>query len=179
MKIIKIINTVYGHRPAGSKYIQPKRAGDPPFEVEDGEAERLVSMGVAVYVDAEPVATPVSGDEGQGTGEDVPKGENGTGGQENAEGAGDPDGSEDSGDTEVEDGEADGLDDEDSDSEEKPEYSLDMKFDDLRDLMKTCGLTYKVGMTKVDIVKMLDEYYGNGAEDNEALPDFNAEGPVL
>lgn len=51
MKTIKIISGIYGYRPAGSKVIEPKRAGDPAFQVEDAEAARLVSLKVAAYVD--------------------------------------------------------------------------------------------------------------------------------
>lgn len=176
MRLIKIINSIYGHRPAGSKYIQPKRAGDPPFEVEDDKAESLVAKGVAVYVDAEPVATPSNKEDDPETGDDIPEDDNSTGGEENADAdkAESQDGKEDPNDSEVEDDKADGSDTEDPDSIEKPEYSMDTKFDDLRELLKKCELPYKVGMTKADIVAALDEFF-----DGEEPPELDAEDPVL
>jgi hypothetical protein len=177
MKCIKIITSVYGHRPKGSKYIQPKRAGDPPFLVEDEKAERLVAKGVAVYVDAEPVATASGEGEDPETGEYIPDGEAGADGEENAGSNGADDSEEDSDsdpDDSREDSEDDdGSDDEEADSEEKPEYSINMKFDDLRELLKECELPYKVGMTKADIVAALDEFYG------ENPPELDAEDPIL
>jgi len=52
MSKIKIISGCYGHR-EGILNI-PKSEKDPPFEVSDAEAERLVSLGVAMYVDGTP-----------------------------------------------------------------------------------------------------------------------------
>lgn len=50
MKFIKIVNGTYGHKAPGAKGIYPKSAGDPPFEVDDAKADRLVALGVAAYV---------------------------------------------------------------------------------------------------------------------------------
>ena len=47
MKLIKIINGTYGFRPQ-PYVVEPKTPDDPPFEVSDEEAERLVGLGVAV-----------------------------------------------------------------------------------------------------------------------------------
>lgn len=177
MKRIKIITSVYGHRPAGSKYIQTKRAGDPPFEVEDEKAARLVAKGVAVYADAEPVATISNEDEDPGTGDDIPEDETGADGEENAGSNGtddsDSDSDSDSDDSEDDSEGDDGSDAENADGEEKPEYSIDSKFDDLRELLKKCELPYKVGMTKAEIVAALDTYF------NEPPPDLGAEDPIL
>ncbi|MDR1158352.1 MAG: hypothetical protein LBK75_08655 [Oscillospiraceae bacterium] len=82
MKRIKIINGVYGHRLAGTKAVDPKQAGDPPFEVDDGEAERLVSLGVAAYVPAAPVATSQEGESDAGATTDPPDESGGTEGTE-------------------------------------------------------------------------------------------------
>ena len=35
MRTIRIVSGVYGHRPAGNRYTERKRAGDPPFEIEE------------------------------------------------------------------------------------------------------------------------------------------------
>lgn len=46
MKLIKIINGTYGFRPQ-PYVVELKDAGDPPFEVSDEEAARLIDLGVA------------------------------------------------------------------------------------------------------------------------------------
>ena len=64
MKLIRIISGTYGHRPENSNYVIPVTVGDPPISVDNDEAERLVAIGVAAYVDA--VATaPAQPDEEQ------------------------------------------------------------------------------------------------------------------
>lgn len=144
MKVIKIINGTYGHRPAGSRAIEPKQACDAPFEIEDDKAERLVSLGIAAYV-GEPVATI--------------------------------------GITEKEDAKGVATANEaHNDSEEaktRPDYSVEMKAAELRELLEDCGLTYKVGMTKADMVAALDAYFDEAVEDGEAPPDLSAEAPII
>ena len=56
MKKIRIISGCYGHREGVLNV--PKTEKDPPFEVDDIEAARLVSLGVAEYANKafEPVA---------------------------------------------------------------------------------------------------------------------------
>lgn len=49
MKQIKIINGTYGFRPQ-PHIVEPKTAEDAPFSVDDAEADRLVSLKVAVIV---------------------------------------------------------------------------------------------------------------------------------
>ena len=49
MKLIKIINGTYGHRPEPYT-VEPKTAEDTPFEVSDSEAARLVELGIAAIV---------------------------------------------------------------------------------------------------------------------------------
>ena len=56
MKNIKIIDGVYGLRKSGSSVVTRKGKTDPPFQIEDDEAKRLVALGVAAYVDETPVA---------------------------------------------------------------------------------------------------------------------------
>lgn len=78
----------------------------------------------------------------------------------------------------------------DTESEDtKPEYSVDMEVSVLRELMKACGLAYKVGMSKADAVAALDAYYAQdendvradddpeGSED-DTEPDLGVEDPV-
>lgn len=42
--------------------------------------------------------------------------------------------------------------------EEIPAYSVDMKATELRKIGEMCGLTFKVGMSKVEMVAALDEH---------------------
>lgn len=122
-----------------------------PFSASAAIEERLVRLGVAVYVDTvEPetdktgVATGAGGENSHEAGEDPP-------------GGGDSSG---------------GLD-------KPPAYSVDMKAAELRAIMELCGLTYKVGMTKADMVAALDEYYrdADGEDDGEDPPDLSPEAP--
>ncbi len=53
--LIKIVNGTYGHRPTlanGTKspYIVPVKPNSPPIDVEEDEARRLISIGVAIAV---------------------------------------------------------------------------------------------------------------------------------
>jgi hypothetical protein len=67
MKIIKIIEGVYGYRSKDGKgAIQPKKRGDEPFEVSESEAARLVEGGIAEYVDEVAESEDDSGGEGSG-----------------------------------------------------------------------------------------------------------------
>jgi len=50
MKMIKIICGTYGFR-SGNGILSPKTPRDPPFEVDDTEAKRLVALKVAEYAD--------------------------------------------------------------------------------------------------------------------------------
>lgn len=70
-----------------------------------------------------------------------------------------------------------------------PEYSEDMTVKELRYIGKLCGLTFKVGMTKKEMVDALDaEIEGNmvdydevvnGEADGEDAPSFDATEAVL
>lgn len=155
MRTIKIINGVYGHRSAGSKFIEPKRAGDPPFQVEDAKAERLVALKIAEYTDIVSklvpagVATASEDTNRQKTGDYITNDRNGS-------------------DDKVEHPEA-------------PKYNVEMKASELRELMEGCGLTYKVGMSKADMVATLDAYFGDEVEDEDedTPPDLGAEDPIV
>ena len=61
--LIKIISGTYGHRPLlpngkRSPYLNPVKAGSPPIEVDDAEAERLFALGVAEMADPEENKAP-------------------------------------------------------------------------------------------------------------------------
>jgi hypothetical protein len=60
MRTIKIISGVFGYHKPNSRAVTPKKKSDPPFEVEDKLAARLVSSGIAEYVGAviEPALDP-------------------------------------------------------------------------------------------------------------------------
>ncbi|MCL1866616.1 MAG: SAP domain-containing protein [Oscillospiraceae bacterium] len=65
MKTIQMIKHTYGYRKDGKGTVAPKTPKDPPFEVSDSEAERLVTAGVAKYTESpdevvdDDVQTPV------------------------------------------------------------------------------------------------------------------------
>ena len=64
---------------------------------------------------------------------------------------------------------------------EFPQYSVEMTVEKLREIMAQCGLGFKVGMSKVNMVEALDEYFAKGgAEDTngEEPPDLTPEEPV-
>lgn len=151
MRSIKIINGVYGYRPADSKFIEPKHAGDPPFEVEDTQAEHLVAIKVAVYADPESVVKEVATgteDDGKKTpGVNMVSTENGSQGKETPP--------------------------------ETPKYNIDMKAAELREILESCQLPFKVGMSKADMVAALDAYFEDEVEDEDAPPALGAEDPIV
>ena len=58
-----------------------------------------------------------------------------------------------------------------------PEYSVDMKATELREIGAMCGLTFKVGMTKAEMVAALDKHIAENTvedEDGEPAPAFDA-----
>lgn len=118
MALIKIVNGTYGYKAPGSKRIEPKNSGSPPFEIDDVKAEYLVEHGIACYVldiDEEEISE----------------------------------------------------DDNDIEEDGTPVYSVDMKVNQLREIMEANGLSYRVGMTKEDIVNVLDGFYGKECDDSE------------
>lgn len=56
MKLIQITRGTFGHR--DGRQIIPKTKNDPPFEVDDATAERLIAKKVAAYVEPAPDAPP-------------------------------------------------------------------------------------------------------------------------
>ena len=61
-----------------------------------------------------------------------------------------------------------------------PEYSVDMKPAELREIGKLCGLTFKVGMSKQEMVDALDKFFEENLVDDadtidpEDAPTFDA-----
>ena len=61
-----------------------------------------------------------------------------------------------------------------------PEYSEDMKQSELREIGAMCGLTFKVGMTKKEMVAALDAHIeantveGDELEEEDEAPEFDA-----
>ena len=151
--LIQIVNGMYGHRPTlpngqPSDYVVPTTRFDPPINVPDEEAKRLVENGIAVY------AAP----DGPGVTADVPEAvtpdentpdektaQNGSEGQEN---------------------ENDDL----TDDEDVVFFNTDMKADELRAAMRERGLAIRPGMTKKEMVEAL-----NGGSD---APVLEAEGVI-
>ena len=155
--LIHIINGTYGHRPyilqgdhkVLSTYVVPTTRFDPPIDVDEKEAERLVSAGIAEYVHKEHVAT-----------DDVPsepEDPNGTIANEEDGGNAPGDGGNESEDL--------------IDDEEILVFSTDMKADELRAAMRERGFTIRVGMTKAEMVEVL-----NGV--GESIPDIKPQDVV-
>ena len=166
MRTIRIVSGVYGHRPAGNRYTERKRAGDPPFEIEEDKAARLVALGVAEYADAAK----------EGSFQRVATGHIGENSDEAA------DNSSDESDAPKSDLEGDNAWGRGDDAPEVPPYNTDMKMDELREILNDCGIPFKVGMSKEDIVDVLDEYF-YGADDepgdeDDDLPGFDDEDVV-
>ena len=63
-----------------------------------------------------------------------------------------------------------------------PEYSVDMKATELREIGAKYGLTFKVGMSKAEMVDALDAHFvtdtADNAEEYEDAPSFDAEAAV-
>jgi hypothetical protein len=60
--------------------------------------------------------------------------------------------------------------------EGKPVYDADTKADELRALMQECGLPYRVGMTKADMVSALDEFFSETGDDGDGeTPPMSAQ----
>ena len=150
--MIRMKSGVYGSNP-------PKRAGDKPFSLSSAEEARLVKMGVAAYVD-KPIEPPEQDDPNMDPVGDL---------------AGDS----------VDNGAPIGFDEmppEDFDEDEMPdgvigipEYSVDMKVSELREIGNLCGLTFKVGMSKQEMVDALDAHIEANMVDDEEIIDTDPE----
>lgn len=87
MKTIKIISGTYGYKPNGSKSIKPVSVGG-VINIDDAEANRLVSLGVAAFIENEAaenansgVATNGSGANDDKAGVNPPENKNGSNGE--------------------------------------------------------------------------------------------------
>lgn len=156
--MIKIKSGVYGYRDDDGT-VKPKTSKDAAFSLPPEEEQRLVRRGVAVYVTgvADPCEEPGEGGvatDAEGPGEDG-QGDNTFESERGAESV--------------------------ENARTVPDYSVDMKVDELREIMEQFGLSFKVGMTKADIVAALDEIFVDIAEgdvDGEAPPALTPEEPV-
>lgn len=139
--MIKMISGVYGlpvKQPDGRIKVERKGPNDGPFSLAPEKEQRLVDRGVAVYVQPEvvveqPQDNPVDDGklEQEQVGDIAPI----------------------------------GFDESPPDPDDLPEavtgipaYSVDMKPAELREIGAMCGLTFRVGMSKADMVAQLDAY---------------------
>ena len=163
MTLIRIINGTYGHRPEGAKHIEAKTPTDGSFMVTDAEAKRLIGLKVAVLADdtVGGAVSPRVGDVNITASTNQTDQEIGTDGDErqNTANAG-----ENAPDYDV--------------SEIVQEYNTDMPASDLRDMLKNCGISFKFGMSKADMVEALDKYFGETVDDDEAPPSVGFGGLV-
>lgn len=75
--LIRVINGMVGYRPKDrngelSIFVQEKRRGDPPFEVDPDVGERLIHDGIAEAVALSDVATPLWDEAEPEAGENLP-----------------------------------------------------------------------------------------------------------
>lgn len=150
MKQVKIIFGAYGYKPAGAAHVRAVPVGG-VVEVADDEAARLVSIGTAAYITEEyPTQAVIT--------PPVDEEQAGAGGN-TEEDENTPEGEEN-----------------DTDA---PEYSVSMKADQLRALLEKCGIPFKFGMTKADMVAVLDQHFSAGEYADEEPPDLGAGAPVV
>ena len=117
MKYVKIISGFYGVQEGN--VIKPKGKNDPPFPLDDNEAERLVKKKIAIIVDDEI--------------------------NENAE--------------------ADTC-----------EYGEKTSMTELKAIAKREGITVPFGISKTDLLTLLDEHF---FAPNAEIPAFNAEDSIV
>ncbi len=133
MREVKIIQGTYGYRENG--ILDPKDRFSAPFPLDDAEAERIVSLGIAEYADSGVATSPVSVSDNET-------------GEYSAE------------ETEAQEGDFSAL--------EKSEYSTASTVAELRMIAKEIGVSFKVGMTKEDMVAALDAHFEEDAPMLEA-----------
>lgn len=144
---IKIISGIYGLNEGGR--VKPKTSYDEPFEVDDAEAERLISLGAAKKV-ASSVENPAND-------EDVSsKAEN-----------------------EADESEANGevaeLETPEEVEDSRPSYSDKSDIQELRDIAKAYGVSFSPNMGKAKLLKKLDEFF----DEQNSVPDLSAGDPVI
>jgi len=169
MKLIKIKNGTYGHRPEPFT-VELKTAGDPPFEVSDSEADRLVTLGVAAIAfgeDSESLQDAMNGMTGQLEGQPLPPDD-----------PDDPDGNNDDldadgGDPEDPEGEPESGEDEGTEQAYTSEELEKMTNPQLAKLAEALGVHTAPRTKKADIIAAIMEAQ---SEDDE-LPDLGAADP--
>lgn len=125
--------------------VQAKGPNDEAFEVDDNEAKRLVDLGIAKYIGDTPVATVEESADEDNASVNTPETEA-------------PAESEYEGDSVT----------------DIPKYSSDSTVAELRAIAKGEGISFKVGMTKSEMIAVLDEHFGV-----MDAPDLSAETPVV
>lgn len=158
---IKIISGTYGHRPAGAVHPQPISAGE-ICDVPEGEAKRLVDLGIALpvaQVPAEGVATTPAASAKLGPGVTMNMGENPLDGHA------------------FEDGEVLDV----VDGHFTVESLMKMTRADMESLAEDLGLDVSGCKSKADVAAELSKVDIDPPEpgDGEAPPEIGAEAPVV
>lgn len=152
MKKVRIIAGTYGYHNARGR-LEPKDRKSDPFFLDDTEADRLVSLGIAEII-AVGVATPKFDDETASTSENTSEAEGRKKGEESA-----------SGNT------ASGM-----LYAERPIYDGNTKASELREVGKNVGIKFSVGTTKEKMIAALDDYFDAYLSDS---PSLSAEEPLV
>lgn len=147
MAKIKITRGFYGlhEKTKDCIVLRTKGPNDDAFEVDDNEAKRLVNLGIAKYIGDMPVATVEESADEDNASVNTPE-------------------TEAPAESEYEDDSVTDI----------PEYSSDSTVAELRAIAKDEGISFKVGMTKSEMIAVLDEHFGV-----MAAPDLSAETPVV
>lgn len=155
-----------------------KRAADGPFSLPQEQEVYLVNAGVAEFVPQwrpERVATPAEGEDGGGLGETPPEGDPASTGQETGEsgGAGEET-------AELQEGEAEAPDTLDIvDGHFTIESLMELSRADMEKLAADLGVNVSKCRNKSEIAALLAAVEVHADGDREALPELDAEGPVV
>ncbi len=155
-----------------------KRAADGPFSLPQEQEVYLVNAGVAEFVPQwrpERVATPAEGEDGGGSGETPPEGDPASTGQETGEsgGAGEET-------AELQEGEAEAPDTLDIvDGHFTIESLMELSRADMEKLAADLGVNVSKCRNKSEIAALLAAVEVHADGDREALPELDAEGPVV
>lgn len=133
--LIKIIKGNYGYN--NGRIVRAKSPSDPPFEVADTEAARLIAMGIAKAVDKLPVDGKLSAEEK----------------------------TPDTDPNDSADGNAVGDDDEDEEDvgeeDDAPIYNEEMSNADLQAIAKDYGISVPNRANKSELIAALDNFFGS------------------
>ena len=153
---IRIISGGYGYKENGINKLKDRNSE--PFFVEEAEAKRLTSLGVAEIVNTD-VATPENNDYDAGRGVNLSENENGENGEDGACNGND----ENSGDLSVHLSE---------------EQLLEMTNKDLKKLAEDMGIDTSKMKVKKDYVDAITEVSVYISDDGDTPPDLTTEEPV-